>query len=350
MPDETITEGLTARSSAVVSEPHETDESTGPSVPDVSIVIPVYDEAESLSELAEQIRQALEPANLTFDVWMIDDGSHDGSWDVIVGLGRADARFRGLRFRRNYGKSAALNVGFCHAAGRFVVTLDGDLQDDPSEIPSMIATLESGYDLVSGWKRTRRDPLSKRVPSRFFNFVTRKISGIPLHDFNCGLKAYRREVVESVHVYGELHRYIPLLAKWEGFERIAEQEVRHRARQYGRTKFGVERFVRGFLDFLSVLFLTRFAARPMHFFGTAGSMAFFGGFLISLYLSYDKLVNGNPLGDRPLLLLGALLILLGAMMFLTGLLGEMIVAPRMQRPESYGVAEETTARAGPGPQ
>ncbi len=307
--------------------------------PDLSIIVPVLDEEESLPELARRIREACEDAGYRFEVWLVDDGSRDGSWAVIERLHAEDPRFAGLRFRRNYGKSAALAVGFEHARGQYVVTMDADLQDDPAEIPELVALLEEGYDLVSGWKKKRHDPLSKTIPSRFFNLITRLLSGIPLHDFNCGLKAYRCEVVKSVRVYGELHRYIPMLAKWEGYERITEKPVRHHARKFGRTKFGFERFIRGFLDLLTVLFLTRFAARPMHFFGTLGTLAFFGGFVVSLWLSIDKLVYGNPIGDRPLLLLGVLLILVGVQMFTTGLIGEMVIRPRMERTETYDVVE-----------
>lgn len=309
-------------------------------IPDVSVVVPVFDEEASLPELAAQIRAVCEREGLTFEVWLVDDGSRDASWSVIQELHATDGRFVGVRFRRNYGKSAALAVGFERVRGRYVITMDADLQDDPNEIPGLVATLEAGYDLVSGWKQKRHDPLGKTIPSRFFNAVTRKISGIPLHDFNCGLKAYRREVVKSVRVYGELHRYIPLLAQWEGYGRITERPVQHHPRKYGRTKFGLERFVRGFLDLISVVFQTRFAARPMHFFGTLGTAAFVGGFLISLWLTFDKLVLGHPIGDRPLLLLGALLILFGAQMFSTGLLGEMVIRPEMERTASYQVREE----------
>jgi glycosyltransferase involved in cell wall biosynthesis len=299
--------------------------------PTVSIVVPVFDEEESLPKLAEQIRHACDGAGISFEVWLVDDGSRDASWPAIVRLHSEDERFAGIRLRRNYGKSAALSAGFEAARGEFVVTMDADLQDDPAEIPALIDMLQGGLDLVSGWKKERRDPLSKTIPSRFFNTVTRKLSGIPLHDFNCGLKAYRVDVVKSVHVYGEMHRYIPLLAKWDGFDRIGEKVVRHRPRQFGRTKFGLERFIRGFLDLVSVIFLTRFAARPMHFFGTAGSIAFVFGFLISAYLSIDKLFFDNPIGNRPLFILGVLLLLLGAQMFSTGLIGEMLLQGRMER-------------------
>lgn len=305
--------------------------------PELSIVVPVYNEAASLPELAERLRAAC--ADYAFEVWLVDDGSTDDSWSTIDQLHHEDERFKGIRLQRNYGKSAALAVGFNHVQGPKVVTLDADLQDDPDEIPALLDLLDDGYDLVSGWKRERQDPLSKTIPSRFFNGVTRLISGIPIHDFNCGLKAYRREVVQSINLYGELHRYIPLLAKWEGFDRITEKPVQHHARKHGTTKFGVERFIRGFLDFVSVFFLTRFAARPMHFFGGVGTLCFVFGVAISMWLSIEKIVFGHPLGDRPLLLLGLLLILFGAQMFSTGLLGEMIVRPRMEATEAYRIAE-----------
>ncbi|NNE71358.1 MAG: glycosyltransferase family 2 protein [Rhodothermales bacterium] len=309
--------------------------------PELSIVIPLLDESQSLEELAERIRVAC--AEFTFEVLFVDDGSRDSSWETIRAIHAADPRFGGIRFRRNQGKSAALSKGFEATRGRFVVTMDADLQDDPAEVPAMVARLRAGADLVSGWKQKRNDPLSKTVPSRFFNGVTRWISGIGLHDFNCGLKAYKSEVVKSVRLYGELHRYIPLLAKWEGFERIEEQVVVHHPRTFGKTKFGLERYLRGFLDLLSVLFLTRFSARPMHFFGALGSLAFFGGFVISLWLSVEKLVFGRPIGDRPLLLLGVLLILVGSQMFTTGLLGQLIVRPSMEDTSSIA----TTARIVP---
>jgi glycosyltransferase involved in cell wall biosynthesis len=307
--------------------------------PTVSVVVPVFEEAASLPELAAEIRAAMEGAGLSFEAWLVDDGSADDSWAVIERLHAEDARFAGVRFRRNYGKSAALAAGFARARGRYVATLDADLQDDPAEVPAMIATLEAGADLVSGWKQTRRDPLSKTIPSRFFNRVTRIVSGIPLHDFNSGIKAYRAEVVRSVRVYGELHRYIPVLAKWEGFDRIAEQAVRHRGRRYGRTKFGIERFLRGFLDLITVFFITRFARRPMHFFGGLGTVGFVLGFGILAYLSGVKLFLGEPIGERPLLLLGGILLLLGAQSFLAGLLGEMIVRPEMEDLARYDVRD-----------
>ena len=301
--------------------------------PDVSLVIPLFDEAESLPELAEQIRAALDGAGRTFEVWLIDDGSADGSWNVVRDLNATDPRFAGVRLRRNYGKSAALAVGFERARGRYVATLDADLQDDPAEIPQMLDRLERGADLVSGWKRKRHDPLSKTIPSRFFNGVTRLVSGIPLHDFNSGIKAYRSEVVKTVRVYGELHRYIPLLAKWEGYTRIEEQAVQHHARKHGRTKFGLERFVRGFLDLITVVFVTRFGRRPMHFFGGLGTLSFLGGFAISLWLSIGWFL-GTPIANRPLFFLGIMLVILGVQLFLAGFLGEMIVRPQMERTDN----------------
>ena len=318
--------------------------------PDLSVVVPVYNEAESLPTLADEIRQSLGAAGLSFEVWLVDDGSDDGSWDVIERLHRQDARFAGVRFRRNYGKSAALAAGFKRAEGRCVATLDADLQDDPAELPKMVARIEAGADLVSGWKRRRRDPWEKRLPSKFFNRVTRWMSGIPLHDFNSGIKCYRREVVESVRIYGEMHRYVPLLAKWEGYDRIEEQVVNHRERQYGVTKFGLERYLRGFLDLITVTYLTRFARRPMAFFGGLGTLGFLAGFLMLAYLTVEKLVFGEAIGDRPLLLFGVLLILLGAQSFLAGLLGEMIVRPEVEDASRYDVRAELAATTdAPGP-
>lgn len=311
--------------------------------PDISVIVPVFNEVESIPPLAEEIATALEGSGHTFEVWMIDDGSTDGSWDQIEALHQRDARFAGVRFHTNYGKSAAIAVGFESARGRFVVTMDADLQDDPAEMPKMIERLENGADLVSGWKRKRNDPISKTIPSRFFNYVTRVVSGIPLHDFNCGLKAYRIEVAKSVKVYGEMHRYIPILAKRAGFTNIDEQVVNHRARQFGKTKFGLERFVRGFLDLISVTFLTRFAARPMHFFGTMGTIAFFSGVIINAYLTI-LWIMGQPIGRRPLLFLGMLLVILGVQLFSTGLLGEMLIRPRMESITRYTVEDRIEPR------
>ena len=307
----------------------------------LSVVVPLYDEAESLTDLVGEIVSGAEATNRSFEIILIDDGSKDSSWRIVQQLAQQyDGIVRGVKFSKNFGKSAALAAGFERARGEYIITMDADLQDDPSEIGSLVDTLDSGFDLVSGWKRNRKDPLSKTIPSRFFNFITSKMSGIRLHDFNCGLKGYRNQVTQNLVLYGEMHRYIPLLAKWEGFNRITEVQVNHRPRKYGRTKFGIERFVRGFLDLLTVLFTTRFAARPMHFFGTLGTLSFLGGFAISLYLSIDKLVFGNPIGDRPLLLLGAILILLGSQLFMSGILGEMLIRQRMEARGSYQVSEQ----------
>ncbi|MFT5141510.1 MAG: glycosyltransferase involved in cell wall biosynthesis [Rhodothermales bacterium] len=315
-----------------------------PERPELSIVVPLLDESQSLGELAEKIVVAC--ASIAFEVLFVDDGSTDPSWTTIGVIHAGDPRFGGIRLRRNYGKSAALSIGFREARGRFVVTMDADLQDDPSEIPAMLEKLRGGAHLVSGWKRERQDPLSKTIPSRFFNAITRRLSGIKLHDFNCGLKAYQSDVVKSVRLYGELHRYIPLLAKWEGYDRIEEQVVVHHPRTYGNTKFGLERFLRGFLDLLSVLFLTRFAARPMHFFGMLGTLAFMGGLTISLWLSVEKVFYGRPIGDRPLLLLGVLLILVGIQMFTTGLLGQLIIRPSQEDSSSIAVIGRLGAELG----
>lgn len=305
-------------------------------IPDVSIVIPLYNEAASLRELFRSIRTVCEGERLAFEVWFVDDGSTDGSWEIIQELHHTDPRAAGIRFLRNYGKSAALAIGFEQVRAPYVVTMDADLQDDPREIPGLLDQLDDGYDLVSGWKKQRKDPLRKKIPSRFFNFITRVVSGIPIHDFNCGLKAYRREVAQSVHIYGELHRYIPLLAKWEGYTRIGERPVEHHPRKYGETKFGLERFLRGFLDLISVTFLTRFAARPMHFFGALGSLFFIVGLAINIYLTVLKFM-GQPLSDRPLLFLGMLLMLVGVQLFSTGLLGEMIIRPDMEETSAYKI-------------
>lgn len=282
-------------------------------------------EAESLSELLGKIGQALEPA-YTYEVIFVDDGSSDRSWEVIGELkaGGSNGCVKGISLLRNYGKSAALQSGFREAKGRFVITMDADLQDDPAEIPEMIGMLEGGYDLVSGWKKVRHDPFSKTVPSRFFNKVTSWVTGIRLHDFNCGLKAYRREVVESIDLYGELHRYIPLLARWEGFNRIGEKVVQHHPRKYGKTKFGLSRFMHGFLDLLTLVFLNSYLRRPMHFFGTIGFILLVVGAAVNLYLAVEKIVYGQNLTGRPLLLLGIMLMVLGAQFFSIGFLGELI--------------------------
>ena len=289
---------------------------------DISVVVPSYNEKESLPELSERLRVALDAAARQWEVWLIDDGSNDGSDAAMRALHASDPRFKVIRFRRNYGKSAALALGFKHARGRVVITMDADLQDDPAEIPNLIAKLDQGYDMVSGWKKKRHDPLSKTLPSRFFNFVTGKMSGIDIHDFNCGLKGYRSDVVKSVRIYGEMHRYIPVLAKMAGFT-VAEIPVQHHARKYGKTKFGISRFFKGFLDLMTVMFTSRYTQRPLHVFGTIGSLMFGLGLLINLWLTIEWLM-GHPVSNRPMLLLGILLMLLGIQLISTGLIAEMI--------------------------
>ncbi|MEM6700054.1 MAG: glycosyltransferase family 2 protein [Bacteroidota bacterium] len=293
---------------------------------DLSIIVPVYNEEESLPELEAWIRRVLEENQFTYEVIMVDDGSTDTSWQVVNQLSAQNANVKGIKFQRNYGKSAALNTGFAAAAGAVVVTMDADLQDSPDELPELFRMVkEEGYDIVSGWKKKRYDPLSKTVPSKIYNWVTRKVSGITLHDFNCGLKAYRSNVVKSIEVYGEMHRYIPLIAKWAGFKKIGEKVVQHRARKYGETKFGAKRILSGFLDLMSVSFLGRFGKNPMHFFGTLGSLFIFAGFVILIYLSVAKLFyEAYRIADRPLFFLGILVFIIGTQLFVTGFLAELI--------------------------
>lgn len=288
----------------------------------ISVVIPSYNEEESLPELSARLEETLSGMTQHWEVWFVDDGSHDGSLAVMRDLHARDARFKVARFRRNYGKSAALAVGFERAAGRYVITMDADLQDDPAEIPALVAKLEEGWDMVSGWKKKRYDPVSKTIPSKFFNFVTGKLSGIDIHDFNCGLKAYRSEVVKSVNIYGEMHRYIPVLAKMAGFT-VSELAVQHHARKYGHTKFGLSRFFKGFLDLLTVMFTSRYTQRPLHVFGTMGGVMLALGLIINTWMTVEWMM-GKPVGDRPLLLLGVLLMLLGIQLISTGLLAEMV--------------------------
>jgi glycosyltransferase involved in cell wall biosynthesis len=290
--------------------------------PEVSVVIPLLNEEQSLRELTDGISRAL--ADTTFEIIFVDDGSDDGSWKVISELAALNRNIKGIRLRRNYGKSDALQAGFEVVRGDYVVTMDADLQDDPAEIPAMLQMLRDGSELVSGWKKKRHDPITKTIPSRFFNAVTRWTTGIRLHDFNCGLKAYRREVVDSIYLYGEMHRYVPLLAKWQGFSRIDEKVVKHHPRKYGSTKFGISRFLNGFLDLVTLLFVNRYMQRPMHFFGLFGVVFLLVGTAISGYLAWMKIFFGEPLGNRPLLFLGILLIVVGVQFFSIGFLGEMI--------------------------
>lgn len=299
---------------------------------DISVVVPLYNEEESLPELMAWIHRVMQAHGWNYEVIMVDDGSKDSSWKVIKHLQSEYPALRGFSFRRNYGKSAALNVGFEACRGQVVVTMDADLQDSPDEIPALHSKIQvEGFDLISGWKRKRFDPLSKTIPTKVFNWATRKLSGIHLHDFNCGLKAYRYEVVKSIEVYGEMHRYIPVLAKWAGFTNIGEQVVQHQARKYGTTKFGLERFINGFLDLLSITFVSRFSKKPMHFFGLIGLIMFkLGGFL-ALWLVAEKLYITYLLEERaplvtqnPLFYLGLLSMILGTQFFLAGFMAELV--------------------------
>jgi glycosyltransferase involved in cell wall biosynthesis len=300
---------------------------------DLSVVIPLYNEAESLSQLHAELVAALEGLGRSWEILYLDDGSQDGSDRAISALAAGDPRVRGLSFRRNFGKSAALAVGFRLARGQWVATLDADLQDDPAELPRLVKALEGGLDLVSGWKQDRQDPVSKTLPSRLFNAVTGAAAGVRLHDFNCGFKLYRREVVEAIEVYGELHRFLPALAHWRGF-RVGEVPVRHRARRFGRSKFGAARFVNGFLDLLSAAFLSTSALKPLHLFGRIGLLFLALGLGLGVWFVVQW-AGGEPMRLRPLMLFGAGLVLLGIQLILMGLLGEMIArlhAPRADYP------------------
>ena len=298
---------------------------------EISIVIPLLNEAESLPELTCWIARVLQANGLTYELILIDDGSTDDSWAVMEALAVDDATLRGIRFNRNYGKSAALNVGFEAARGRVICTMDADLQDSPEELPELYRMIvEDKYDLVSGWKQKRFDPLTKTIPTKLFNGATRWISGIQLHDFNCGLKSYDQRVVKSIEVYGEMHRYIPVIAKWNGFRKIGEKVVQHQERKYGVTKFGLERFVYGFLDLASITFVSRFRRRPMHFFGTLGSLSFFVGILLTLWVVGEKVwlslhnLRARNVTDQPLFFLALTAVIIGVMLFLSGFLAEMV--------------------------
>lgn len=290
---------------------------------DISLVIPLYNEEESLSELEKAIESALKDT-FSYEVIFVDDGSSDASWEEIKKLEAKGDYIKGISFRNNQGKSTALQAGFEKARGEFVVTMDADLQDDPNEVPEMVQMLKDGYDLVSGWKKERHDPISKTVPSKFFNFVTRISAGIKLHDFNCGLKAYKSEVVKNIYLYGELHRYVPMLAKRAGFGKITEKVVKHHPRKYGNTKFGLSRFINGFLDLVTILFVQRYLQKPMHFFGLIGVLLLLVGGAINIYMAFLRLVMDTGIGNRPLLFLGILLMVLGVQFFSTGLIGELI--------------------------
>jgi glycosyltransferase involved in cell wall biosynthesis len=298
---------------------------------DISVVVPLYNEEESLPELVEWIDRVMKANNFSFEIILIDDGSTDLSWEVVEALAAKHSFIRGISFLRNYGKSAALFSGFDAAQGDVVITMDADLQDSPNEIPDLYRMIvDEKYDLVSGWKQKRYDPIGKRLPSKFFNATARFVSGIKLNDFNCGLKAYRRKVVKSVEVYGEMHRYIPVLAKQAGFKKIGEKVVEHQARKYGVTKFGWERFIHGFLDLLSVVFVSKFGKKPMHFFGTLGLITFILGGLMSGYMICEKVYHlathakVREVTDQPLFYISLTLVIIGAQLFLTGFLGELV--------------------------
>ncbi|HVS15762.1 MAG TPA: glycosyltransferase family 2 protein [Thermoanaerobaculia bacterium] len=305
---------------------------------DVTVLVPVLDEADTVEELARGIAAVLDGVGRSHEIVFIDDGSRDGTVARVRAAHRLDPRVKLVRLRRNFGKAAALSAGFDHSRGRLIVTMDGDLQDDPEEIPRFLEMLEQhDLDLVSGWKRRRLDPLSKRLPSRLFNWVTRKLANVDLHDFNCGFKAYRREVLDQVAIYGELHRYIPVLASRRGFA-VGELTVRHHPRRHGRSKYGWDRLYKGLLDLITVLFITRYTRRPLHLFGVVGLLSAGVGFLICAYLAV-LWMGGHTLSNRPLLLLGVLMILVGIQVLTTGLVGEMITYKSFRRSDSYSIKE-----------
>lgn len=296
-----------------------------PQVKKLSVVVPLFNEQDSLQPLSAEIRKVCIANNFDFEVIFVDDGSTDNSLKVIKDICRGDRRFKYVSFQKNYGKSAALNIGFKKASGTVVVTMDADLQDDPGEIPNLILKLNEGFDMVSGWKKKRYDPFIKKHSSKFFNAVTRWFSGVKIHDFNCGLKIYKKNVLDQIRVYGELHRYIPVLANWKGFS-VAELVVTHHPRKFGYTKFGISRFFKGFVDLLTVVFITRYAKRPMHLFGFLGAFSLIAGTILNLVLTYQKLFHNMPLSNRPILFLGVLLIIVGMQFFSLGLIGEMMVS------------------------
>jgi len=314
----------------------------------ISVVIPLFNEEESLPELIEWIERVMNANAFSYEMLFIDDGSTDGSWKLIQQNHERNAFVKGIKFRRNYGKSAALNVGFHESCGEVVITMDADMQDSPDEIPVLYKKItEEGFDLVSGWKKKRFDPISKTIPTKFFNAATRFISGIQLHDFNCGLKAYRSEVVKSIEVYNEMHRYIPVIAKWAGFRKIGEHVVQHRARKYGSTKFGgISRFINGFLDLLTIFFVSKFGKKPMHFFGVMGTLMFMIGFFSTLYIIGEKLwlvYSGDSvvrnITDQPLFFISLVATVIGVQLFLAGFIGEMISRNAAER-NVYGINQK----------
>src|SRR5215217_2920778 len=316
---------------------------------DISVVIPLYNEVESLPELTSWISRVMNENHFTYEIILVDDGSNDGSWDMINRLRLNNPFIKGIKFRRNYGKSAALNTGFEKAEGDVIITMDADLQDSPDEIPELYRRIkEENYDLISGWKAKRYDPLSKTLPTKLFNAATRKMSGINnLHDFNCGLKAYRKTVVKNIEVYGEMHRYIPVIAKWAGFTKIGEQVVEHRARKYGVTKFGMSRFINGLLDLLSIFFVGKFGKRPMHFFGSLGVLSFVIGTVMALWLIFVKLYHismnipyKRDITDQPLFYIALVAIIVGSQLFLTGFVAELVTRNAPER-NNYLIEMET---------
>lgn len=311
----------------------------------VSIVIPLFNEHESLPELTRWINEVMQKNNFEYEVVYVDDGSTDGSWEVIEGLKKDYPQIRALRFRRNYGKSAGLNRGFDAAKGDIVITMDADLQDSPEEIPELVRMItEDGFDLVSGWKKKRYDPITKTIPTKLYNWAARSMSGIKLHDFNCGLKAYKQDVIKSVEVYGEMHRYIPVIAKWAGFTKIGEKVVQHQERKFGVTKFGLERFINGPLDLLVITFMSRFGKRPMHFFGVFGTLMFLLGGAVSAWLILEKVIcianetKVREVTDQPLFYLAILAMIIGTQLFTAGFLAEMISRSSHDR-NNYHIAE-----------
>jgi glycosyltransferase involved in cell wall biosynthesis len=313
----------------------------------ISVVIPAKDEAESLPELCDWIARVMAENGFTYEVIVIDDGSRDATWETLAALAARNPSVKGIRFNRNYGKSAALHVGFQASQGGVVITMDADLQDSPDEIPDLYRMItQERYDLVSGWKKKRYDPLSKTIPTKLFNAAARSMSGLKLHDFNCGLKAYNGRVVKGIEVYGEMHRYIPIIAKWNGFTRIGEKVVQHRPRKYGYTKFGIERFVYGFLDLLSITFVTRFRKRPMHFFGTMGTICFLIGFFITLSLIISKVYHNwflhqtvRSVTDKPTFFLALVALVIGVQLFLAGFLGEMMTTSNPTKSNEYLISD-----------
>jgi len=310
---------------------------------DISVIVPLKNEEESLPELVAWIDRVMQENSFSYDIWMVDDGSTDSSWEVIQRLAAADPQhIKAIRFRRNYGKSAALNEGFRAAQGNVIITMDADLQDSPDEVPELYRMIvEDGYDLVSGWKKKRYDnALTKNLPSKIYNWTTTKMSGVALHDMNCGLKSYRKKVVKSIEVYGEMHRYIPVIAKWAGFSKIGEKPVEHRARKYGVTKFGLERFINGFLDLASIMFIGKFGKRPMHLFGALGTVFFLLGFGIAFYLGFAKIAfDRYNMTDRPIFYLAILFMIIGSQLFLTGFIGELVARNAPER-NTYLIEEK----------